>query len=159
MVIVAGPGSFYTSVLPNLLVPAIRDAVCASGAPRIYICNVATQPGETDGYSVSDHMRQLRLHTGGAFETVLANSNFDADLSGEWVRLPADDEDLEFRLYTGDLLDAVRPWRHDSHKLAQRLMEVYEDLASPKAHASTRRKQTESTPQFRTKTSLVENIE
>ncbi len=127
--IVAGPGSFYTSVMPNLLVPAIRDAICASVAPRIYVCNVATQAGETDGYTVSDHMRQLRLHTGRAFETVLANDNLDSDFKGEWVRPPAADEELEYTLFTGDLVDVARPWRHDSAKLAQRLMEVYAELA------------------------------
>ena len=97
--IVAGPGSFYTSVMPNLLVPAIRDAICASAAPRIYVCNVATQAGETDGYTVSDHMRQLRLHTGGAFETVLANDNLDTAFKGEWVRPPSPDEEIDYRLY------------------------------------------------------------
>lgn len=127
--IVAGPGSFYTSVMPNLLVPAIRDALFAAVAPRIYICNVATQAGETDGYSVSDHMRQLRLHTGNAFETVLANDNFDSDNDAiEWVYPPSEDEAHEYHLYTGDLVDSERPWRHDSDKLAQQLMAAYADL-------------------------------
>ncbi|MEZ4616391.1 MAG: YvcK family protein [Caldilineaceae bacterium] len=90
--IVAGPGSFFTSVMPNLLVPAIRDAICATTVPRIYLCNVATQPGETDGYSVSDHMQKLREHAGDAFTTVLANANYDPAQPpytiGEWVTLP-----------------------------------------------------------------------
>ena len=128
--VVAGPGSFYTSVMPNLLVPAIRDAICASSAPSVYICNVATQRGETDGYSVAEHMRQLRLHTGGAFQTVLANNNLESDFAGEWVRLPEAGEEIDFRLYTGDLVDTERPWRHDSQKLAQRLMAVYADLSA-----------------------------
>lgn len=130
--IVAGPGSFFTSVMPNLLVPAIQDAIRASAAPRIYICNVATQPGETDGYSVSEHMRQLRLHVGDAFTTVLANANTGgegaAPFVGEWVRLPAADEPLDYTLFTGDLVDMARPWRHDAKKLAARLMEVYAEL-------------------------------
>ncbi len=130
--IVAGPGSFFTSVMPNLLVPAIRNAIRAAGAPRIYICNVATQPGETDGYTVSDHMHQLRLHTGDAFNVVLANDNFTPDdpasVNSEWVRLPAAGEMLDYRLFTGDLLEPAHPWRHDPQKLARRLMELYEDL-------------------------------
>ena len=127
--IVAGPGSFYTSVMPNLLVPSIREAICASAAPRIFICNVATQPGETDGYTVTDHIRHLRLHTGRAFETVLANDNLDSPaFSGEWVIPPAADEQFDYVLYTGDLVDEARPWRHDSDKLAARILEVYADL-------------------------------
>jgi uncharacterized cofD-like protein len=130
--IVAGPGSFFTSVLPNLLVPSIRAAIVASAAPRIYICNVATQPGETDGYTVSEHMRQLRRHVGDAFTTVLANDRYDPNAAspfvGEWVQLPAPDEPLDYTLYTGDLVDPARPWRHDSHKLAARLMALYAEL-------------------------------
>lgn len=57
--IVIGPGSLYTSILPNLLVPEIRDAIARSSAPRIYVCNIMTQPGETDGYTVSDHIRTI----------------------------------------------------------------------------------------------------
>jgi 2-phospho-L-lactate transferase/gluconeogenesis factor (CofD/UPF0052 family) len=114
-------------VLPNLLVPSIRAAITASAAPRIYICNVATQPGD-----VSDHMRQLRRHVGDAFTTVLANDQYDPDAPppfiGDWVRLPAPDEPLDYQLYTGDLVDAARPWRHDSHKLATRLMALYAEL-------------------------------
>jgi uncharacterized cofD-like protein len=140
--IVAGPGSFFTSVLPNLLVPAIRDAIRASAAPRVYICNVATQPGETDGYSVTEHMRQLRLHVDDAFTTVLANANIGdegaAPFVGEWVRLPNEDETLDYTLFTGDLVDGARPWRHDAKKLAARLMEVYAELQGRAASSQGR---------------------
>lgn len=61
-VIVLGPGSVFTSVIPNLLVPDIARAVAASGAVRCYICNVMTQPGETDGYAASDHIRAIEEH-------------------------------------------------------------------------------------------------
>ncbi|KAB8333933.1 YvcK family protein [Scytonema tolypothrichoides VB-61278] len=57
--IIMGPGSLYTSVIPNLLVPDIADAIAASDAPRIYICNIMTQPGETQGYTVADHIRAI----------------------------------------------------------------------------------------------------
>jgi uncharacterized cofD-like protein len=57
--IVIGPGSLYTSVIPNLLVPGIAEAIAQSDAPRIYVCNVMTQPGETQGYSVADHIRAI----------------------------------------------------------------------------------------------------
>lgn len=136
--IVAGPGSFFTSVMPNLLVPAIRDAIAASAAPRVYVCNITTQPGETDGYTVSDHMRQLRLHVGNAFTTVLANDNFNVPLAtdspyvGDWVMLPVTGEILDYQLFTGDLVDAQRPWRHDAQKLSARLMEVFAELQAAK---------------------------
>lgn len=57
--IIMGPGSLYTSVIPNLLVPEIREAIAHSSAPRIYVCNIMTQPGETDGYTVSDHIKAI----------------------------------------------------------------------------------------------------
>ena len=127
--IVAGPGSFFTSVLPNLLVHGVRDAICAAPAPRIYICNVATQAGETDHFSVADHMRKLREHAGEAFTTVLANDNYDPmvppSANSQWVALPTAGERVDFRLFTGDVVDELRPWRHDPDKLAARLMEVY----------------------------------
>src|SRR3990170_2922400 len=73
--IVAGPGSLYTSVIPNLLVRDIAAAVRASNALKVYVCNAATQPGETDGYSVSDHVRALEAHAGeGLFTVIVANN-------------------------------------------------------------------------------------
>ncbi|MCU0566694.1 MAG: YvcK family protein [Oculatellaceae cyanobacterium Prado106] len=57
--IIIGPGSLYTSVIPNLLVPEIRDAIAKRQIPRLYVCNIMTQPGETDGYTVSDHIRAI----------------------------------------------------------------------------------------------------
>ncbi len=129
--IVAGPGSFFTSVMPNLLVPAIRDAICATTVPRIYLCNVATQPGETDGYSVTDHMQKLHQHAPGAFPMVLANANYDPTRPpytiGEWVTLPTKDP-LDYQLFTGDLVDAQRPWHHSPEKLAARLWALYHEL-------------------------------
>ncbi len=161
--IVAGPGSFYTSVLPNLLVPAIRDAIIASVAPRIYVCNVATQAGETDGYNVSDHMHQLEIHTGEAFQTVLANDNFDTDeYNVEWVQPPdsaaASSPDLGYQLYTGDLVDAERPWRHDSEKLAQSVMAIYSELAAANHHPNDSLQSVLSALGNRLKTSILRTI-
>jgi len=62
-IIVLGPGSLYTSILPNLLIREISDAIAASGAIKVYVCNVMTQPGETDGYSASDHIKALVTHS------------------------------------------------------------------------------------------------
>ena len=73
--IVLGPGSLYTSIVPNLLIPDIVKAIKRSKAKKVYICNVMTQPGETDGYSVSDHVRAINRHAGAdIIDFVLANN-------------------------------------------------------------------------------------
>ncbi|GGO05116.1 gluconeogenesis factor YvcK family protein [Saccharibacillus kuerlensis] len=73
--ILLGPGSLYTSLLPNLLVPQLAEAVVASSAVKMYICNVMTQPGETDGFSVGDHLQAVYDHVGShLFDYVLVNS-------------------------------------------------------------------------------------
>ncbi len=126
--IVLGPGSLYTSLLPNLLVREIAQAVSASRAVRVYVCNVATQPGETDGYAVEDHVAALERHVGpGLFPIVLANDNFQYGES-----LPESVEPVRWAgrlgapyvLRTADLVDPVRPWRHDGEKLAEVLMRI-----------------------------------
>jgi uncharacterized cofD-like protein len=72
--IVVGPGSLYTSILPNLLVDGIAATLSAITVPRIYVANLMTEPGETDGYSLGDHLRALREHTGfDLFDYVLVN--------------------------------------------------------------------------------------
>jgi len=138
--IVAGPGSFFTSIIPNLLVDGVRAAICAAAVPRVYICNVVTQPGETDGYTVSDHMRKLREHAGDAFTVVLANENYDIDHAPspttQWVKLPALDEPTDYTLHRGDIVDLVKPSRHDSDKLAARLMELYGELLHARSAAA-----------------------
>ncbi len=134
--ILAAPGSFFTSLMPNLLVPYVREAIRASRAVRLYVCNVATEPGETDGFGVSDHMRHLRLHAGDAFTTVLANDNYlqqPADESAtEWVTLPESDEALEYRLFTGDIVDDEIPRHHDPAKMAAQVMNIYRQLLAEK---------------------------
>jgi uncharacterized cofD-like protein len=73
--ILLGPGSLYTSIIPNLLVAGVADAIRRSRATRVYIANIMTQPGETDGYSVSDHVRAIYEHSGGRiFDWVIVNN-------------------------------------------------------------------------------------
>ncbi len=73
--IVLGPGSLYTSVLPPLIVPGMAEAVAASPAPVVYVCNIMTQPGETDGFGAADHVRVLESHTqAGLVDHVLVNN-------------------------------------------------------------------------------------
>jgi uncharacterized cofD-like protein len=72
--IIIGPGSLYTSVIPNLLVPEIAQAIAKAQVPRIYVCNIMTQPGETQGYSVADHIRAIDRACGqNLFNAVLAH--------------------------------------------------------------------------------------
>ncbi|MCP4541484.1 MAG: YvcK family protein [Chloroflexi bacterium] len=129
--IVAGPGSLYTSVLPNLLVPDVARAVEASRAPKVYVCNVATQVGETDGYSVGDHVTALEAHLGkGVFSAVLTNQNLDVDFDAPaGVELVSTNypPDAEYHVITDDLVDSARPWRHDSRKLAQALLKLLQE--------------------------------
>jgi hypothetical protein len=73
--IVLGPGSLYTSLLPSLMIPAIRDAVMAATAPRIFVCNVATQEGETTDFDLADHVEALVAHTSpNLIDLVVANN-------------------------------------------------------------------------------------
>jgi uncharacterized cofD-like protein len=124
--IVLGPGSLYTSLLPNLLVRDLAEAVNSSRAEKVYVCNTATQPGETGGYSVRDHVLAIERHTRpGLFPNVLANSRQVGQLlpALEWViNEPA--LNGRHRLLTADVVDAERPWRHDAAKLATALMSL-----------------------------------
>ena len=128
--IVAGPGSLYTSVLPNLLVPDIARAVAASRAFRVYVCNVATQRGETGGYSAGDHVAALKMHLGdGLFPVVLANGNLavDFDASAGVTLVPANfPPQAKYQRIVVDLVDPAHPWRHDSNKLAKALLRLLE---------------------------------
>jgi len=73
--ILLGPGSLYTSIIPNLLVAGVADAIRHSRATRVYIANLMTQPGETEGYSVEDHVRAIYEHAGGRiFDWVVINN-------------------------------------------------------------------------------------
>src|SRR5512140_386630 len=101
--IVVGPGSLYTSLLPNLLVPDLLAALRASKAVKVYIANLATQTGETDLYSCFDHVRAIEEHVGeGLFDVVLCNENYTGKLSPntQWVR---SDDPNDRRLYCADL--------------------------------------------------------
>ncbi|MCA9943966.1 MAG: YvcK family protein [Anaerolineales bacterium] len=125
--IVMGPGSLYTSILPNLLVPDLAEALLHARAPKIYICNLATQPGETDNYSVADHVATLFQHIPtGCLDVVIANDNLSIppDRGGGntiYVQLTPP---KALPMITADLVDETWPWRHDGAKLAQAVMRL-----------------------------------
>ncbi|GAB1469141.1 YvcK family protein [Chloroflexota bacterium] len=132
-VIVVGPGSLYTSLLPNLLVHDLLASLRASQAIKIYVCNIATQEGETDAFSAFDHVSALEGYVGAdLFDVILCNNNFSGQLgpSSVWVRV--DEKTLsDKRTYTADLTDNAYPWRHDAAKLAQVIMDIYDERTGP----------------------------
>jgi uncharacterized cofD-like protein len=131
--IVLGPGSLYTSLLPNLLVPELLAAIRSSRAVKIYVCNIATQAGETDLYSCQDHVRVLEEHVGeDLFDVVLCNNHYDGDPgpNSKWVEARAE-KGTDGRIYQADLIDPATPWRHDAAKLARVLMDVYSERTGP----------------------------
>ncbi|MFQ5459804.1 MAG: uridine diphosphate-N-acetylglucosamine-binding protein YvcK [Anaerolineae bacterium] len=133
--VVVGPGSLYTSVLPNLLVPDLAAAMAATSARVAYVANVATQPGETDGYSLDDHMAALGRHLpGDVFDAVLANDNLAPDIPDSWG-VAAVGPRLTSAARTGatlvvaDLVNASRPTRHDPDKLAAAVVGIVQPEA------------------------------
>ena len=140
--VVLGPGSLYTSVLPSLLIPSIRDAVLQATATRLYICNVATQEGETSGVDLSGHVAALIAHTApGLVDVVLANNRFDAripaDYHAETVRLAWPPVGLAGapRLVLDDVVDPENAHHHDPVRLATAVMRVFEREASSRRRA------------------------
>ena len=131
-VIVMGPGSLYTSILPNLLVHDLLSAIHTSRATKIYVCNIATQSGETDFFTCYDHVRALENHVGeDLFDVILCNDNYEINIgSSQWVK--ADEKTLlDPRSYCADLVDNEHPWRHDSSKLAEVIMNIFYERTGP----------------------------
>ncbi len=113
--IILSPGSLYTSIIPHLITPAVLDALGKTSAPIMYISNLVTQPGETDGYSVSDHVRVLNRYLGGRkVDLVIANNGtVDREISERYrtkenkfrVELDRDKvKKMKARLITDDLV-------------------------------------------------------
>lgn len=131
--IVVGPGSLYTSLLPNLLVHDLFGAIQASRAVKVYVSNIATQKGETDLYSCYDHVRVLEEHVGDRlFDVVLCNNNHEGQLLDDAQWVPVDEKTLsDSRVRCADLTDMNYPWRHDSKKLAETLITVLAEYTGP----------------------------
>jgi uncharacterized cofD-like protein len=139
--IAIGPGSLFSSVMPNLLISDIRDAVAAASGQRVYVCNVATQPGETGDFSAAAHLEALFDHVGDdLFDYVLLNGNHDARRPEGWLGQPvAVDvrrlEEMPVTIVEQDLVDVTNAHRHDPAKLAAALMRLlHEDRAERTRH-------------------------
>lgn len=140
--ILVGPGSLYTSILPNLIVPGVTDALVKSDAIKIFICNVMTQPGETDGYSVSDHLQAIHDHVGHhLFDYVIVN-NGDippqveskyAEQGASAVELDLDEVKRRGYQVIADRLVLFRTYlRHDAERLSHHIYQLVESWMSKK---------------------------
>ena len=129
--IILGPGSLYTSIMPNLLVDGVANALKKSKAIKIYICNVLTQPGETDNYSAAQHAKAILDHTGkGTIDYVLVNSAPipESMWRGTGAKPVEIDEDkvnaLGMGLIKADLMSTTEVGRHDPDKLCAEVMKI-----------------------------------
>jgi uncharacterized cofD-like protein len=125
--VIIGPGSLYTSILPNLLVEGMVEVIKASPALKVYICNLAAQEGETDGYGVDDYLRVIGEHVGSnIFDFVLVNSNSAHMPTGGQSQVIFRPEDStkhpEVRFIGADVVNVRLPSHHDPDKLARSIM-------------------------------------
>lgn len=137
-IIVMGPGSLYTSIIPNLLVSEVVETIKKSHARKIYVCNIMTQPGETDNYSVWDHLKAIEKHSyEGIVDYIIANNTKVNDEILERYKkeggTPVElDKDAFSNTYTklieADLLsEDLRYVKHDCDKIAKLIMELYKE--------------------------------
>lgn len=133
--IVLGPGSLYTSILPNLLVKDITRAIEFANCPKIYICNVMTQPGETTNFTVSDHIAEIIKHCGkDVIDTVIANVEEISDIlvarynekHSQVVKLDRDKvEELGIHIVEGNLVKVKYNYiRHDANALSELIIKT-----------------------------------
>jgi len=133
-VIIIGPGSLFTSIIPNLLVPEIAAAIKASQAPKIYVCNMMTQPNETADFKASDHVKALVRHIGrDVISLVLMNNGtVHEDVLARYRNAGADyvepDQDtvalLGVRPILGNFMDATNVVRHNPQRLASAIFRI-----------------------------------
>lgn len=137
-IIILGPGSLYTSIIPNLLIKEITDAIAASGAIKAYVCNAMTQPGETDGFKASDHVEALVQHSHPRIMDycVLSTGIMPEHVAGRYERQGARQvdndvnriEELGYRVIEDEFVVSGDVIRHDPAKLAKILLSLLEEL-------------------------------
>jgi uncharacterized cofD-like protein len=131
--IVIGPGSLFSSILPNLLIPDVRDALAAAPGLKAYVCNVATQPGETPDMTASEHLKVLFEHVGeDLIDVVIVNRSRDARRPEGWRAHPVEVdvrqlEELPVVIVEEDVIDPANAHRHDSAKLAAALIRLQQE--------------------------------
>ena len=126
--IIVGPGSLYTSLIPPLLVKDLTNVIKESSALKIYICNVATQKGETDGFSVYDHIVAIEQHTyKGIFDYIVADENDNTPITTHDetpITISKNDQDNP-KVLQFDIKSAEHSLRHDSNKLSNCIKKIY----------------------------------
>ena len=126
--IVIGPGSLYTSILPNFLIPEISNAIRKANVPKVLVCNIATQRGETDGMSATDHLREFERHSKVPVSHFLVNSNtiYIAPSFGQVPILPELSSPVRDTLTVirSDIADRSRITRHNPERLARSVLSV-----------------------------------
>ncbi len=141
--ILLGPGSLYTSVIPNLLVDGIVEAICRSNALKIYVCNIMTQDGETEGMSASEHVRALLTHGApGLINLCLANSapvrpglleRYKEENAAPIVVDRAAIEALGIEVIEHSLASETSDYaRHSPDRLAKTILDIYRERADTK---------------------------
>jgi uncharacterized cofD-like protein len=144
--IVLGPGSLYTSLLPSLLVPGIRSAIETSRGLRVYVSNVATQPGETEGYTLSEHLAALNAHdVGHLADVVLVNDDRDTrapdDYAGQPVRIDLPAGGSQPRIVLAGVVDPSHAHRHEPVRLTDALVRLLDERPAvrpgPLVHADS----------------------
>ncbi|HUE76238.1 MAG TPA: gluconeogenesis factor YvcK family protein [Chloroflexota bacterium] len=140
--VVIGPGSLYTSVMPNLLIEEITHAIRVSDAVKVYVCNVATQRGETDNFQVHHHVEVIERHCGAQlFQYVLINDNLTAAQAAGSTVVPVNlngfIEHSDVRPVVADVVDEQEPRQHDPQKLAHSLMKLYYDRGQSRVNGSS----------------------
>ena len=126
--IVIGPGSLYTSILPNLLVTSISEAIGLASAVKLYVCNVATEDGETEAYTVVAHLEVLQRHTFPTIVDYVVANDIPVELGPRFAGRPVVNDGRALhhaKLEQSDLTDANHPVRHDPDNLARSIMGVY----------------------------------
>lgn len=126
--IVLGPGSLYTSVLPSLLVPEINEAISKSSAYKIYVCNVAIQPGETSGYGINEHVNALLNHTREGFvDCIIGNDLVTLEEESSVSNVPVGPTNVKgINVIYGNIMDVENKYRHESNSLADLIIKVYD---------------------------------
>lgn len=137
-IIILGPGSLYTSIIPNLLVKDMSEALKDSEAIKVYVCNIMTQPGETDGYKVSDHIKAIEVHSHNrVFDYCIVNVGKISDevmkkySKEDSYPVVADIENIEgmgYRVIEDDIVVIDNFVRHDCEKLAKIILGLVEEI-------------------------------
>lgn len=132
--IIIGPGSLYTSIVPNLLIKGIRESIKKNkSAVKVYVMNCSTERGETEGYGVKEHIETIFNHAGRVFDVVLVNSKIilkskEYSEIGKIHNISTNEQQInKCRIFKENIIDSKKPLYHDKQRLAAALIKIYRD--------------------------------